>query len=253
MKDELGSRMKNFYESRSRTYLTRREPVIIRVDGKAFHTFTKGMLKPFDSSLILTMQLTAREACKKIQGCKLAYVQSDEISFLLTDWENLNTEAWFDYDLQKLVSISASIATAEFNKHYEWVNEQALFDSRAFSIPKEEVCNYFIWRQQDAIRNSIQAIAQSEFSHKELQGKNTLQMKEMLLSKDIDFEKANIVFQRGSCIYKSEVYGWKIDNEIPIFTKDRYYIERLVEDQPEDNPRFWDFHEPDPASIYGGE
>ena len=192
-KDSLGDRMKG-YENISRIYLTRRTPIIIRIDGKAFHTFTRGFARPFDDVLVKSMQDTAKYLCENIMGCKLAYTQSDEISLLLVDYEKLETQAWFDNNLQKMVSVAASMATMVFNKFFrnnidEWgygnlpdfedggTNQKvdptllkqcqtyfsrcdkAMFDARVFILPKEEVNNYFIWRQQDATRNSIQMVA----------------------------------------------------------------------------------------------
>ena len=158
--DSLGNRMKN-YEGVSKTYLVRRMPVIIRLDGKAFHTFTKGFDKPFDNLFMSTMQETCKALCKEVQGCKIAYTQSDEISLLITDYDALNTSAWFDDQIQKMVSVSASIATLAFNKTFYELCMQlsvddtekfkktyqskmftAKFDSRAFNLPKEDVCNY---------------------------------------------------------------------------------------------------------------
>lgn len=283
-KDSLGNRMKG-YENISRIYLTRRCPVIIRIDGKAFHSFTRGFKRPFDDILIKSMQETAKYLCENIQGCKLAYTQSDEISLLLVDYEKITSQAWFENNLQKIVSIAASIATLAFNKIFaelfnKWGNDNlpdwdmggtneavnqslldlcniyskaqnkgAMFDARAFILPKEEVCNYFIWRQQDATRNSIQMVAQSEFSHKELQGKNCNQLQDMLHEqKDINWNDFCTVYKRGSCIIKENyainlpVGGmiedgeedtvwrsrWVIDEDIPIFTQDREYIEKLI-------------------------
>lgn len=200
VKDDLGNRMKENYENRSKTYLVRRTPVIIRLDGKAFHTFTKGLRKPFDDILIKTMQETAKYLCKNIQGCKIAYTQSDEITLLLTDYEKLTTDAWFDYNVQKMCSISASMATLAFNMFFkknvdrEYDNEygyedgkiyysklnKALFDARAFNIPKEEVCNCFIWRQQDATRNAVEMVGHANFSTKELHKVNCNQIQEKL-------------------------------------------------------------------------
>ena len=248
-KDSLGDRMKD-YENISRIYLTKRNPVIIRIDGKAFHTFTRGFMRPFDDTLIKTMQQTMLELCKNIGGCKLGYTQSDEISLLLTDYDTINTQPWFDNNLQKLVSISASLATLKFNQifrhevatygnglvfnDYEAAlnlarDKGAMFDARAFILPKEEVCNYFIWRQQDASRNSIQMIAQSIFSHKELQGKNSDQLQEMIFQKTgKNWNDYYTVYKRGSCCIKSDTEGWNKDTNIPIFTQDREYIDRFV-------------------------
>lgn len=182
----LEDRMKEYYENRYRIKLTRRMPVILRLDGKAFHTYTKGMEKPCDSRLIATFQNTTQRLLEEIQGAKVAYTQSDEISLMLTDFDELNTDAWFDYNLQKMVSVAASYCTAIFNA-FRPNNQMALFDCRAFNVPREDVCNYFVCRQQDCMRNAISATAQSLFSHKELQGKSCKDMLEMMEAKDFDF------------------------------------------------------------------
>lgn len=189
--DSLGDRMKENYENRAKTFLVRRMPVIIRLDGKAFHTFTKGLKKPYDEIFHNTMNATMKYLCENIQGCKLGYTQSDEITLLLTDYDTLTTDAWFDYNVQKICSVSASMATMAFNKFLrnnfnavdldadlEYVKmlfkklDCAMFDSRCFNIPTEEVTNCFIWRQQDATRNAIQMLGQCNFSHKELHNKS---------------------------------------------------------------------------------
>lgn len=253
-KDSLGDRMKT-YEGVTRNYLTRRIPVIIRVDGKAFHSFTKGFQKPFDMVLMESMWETAKYLCANVQGCKLAYVQSDEISLLLTDYEDIGTQAWFENNIQKMVSISASMATLSFNKvfplkpyennentdieqlaiYHKAINK-AMFDSRVFNLPKEEVCNYFIWRQQDATRNAIQMVGQANFSHKQLQNKNCNQIQEMLFQeKGINFNNLPTYQKRGVCIIK-EYYQkdevqrsrWIEDRDIPIFTQDRNYVEKFI-------------------------
>ena len=128
--------MKENYELRARNYLTRRTPVIIRVDQKAGHTFTKGLEKPFDNNYNDTMQMAAMATAQEIQGCYLAYHQSDEISFLLQDYHKVETEAWFGYNQSKLESVTASLVTSYFN--YFWnliadsskVGKLAVFDAR---------------------------------------------------------------------------------------------------------------------------
>ena len=185
--DELGKRLKHNYEEVSKYRLTRRMPVMIRIDGKAFHTFTKGMKKPFDEILVKTMQDTMKYLCKNIQGCVLGYTQSDEITLVLQDYKELGTDAWFDYEVQKMCSISASMATLMFNKFYidnvadmtisethfkKYANKfyKALFDARCFNVPKEEVCNCLLWRQYDAERNSINSCVQAMFCPSERYG-----------------------------------------------------------------------------------
>jgi len=213
MKDVLGDRMKSFYEDRTRISLQRRTYTIIRIDGKAFHTYTKGLKRPFDVGLIADMDATAAYLCKNIMGAKLAYVQSDEISVLLTDFDDLGTQAWFDNNLQKMASIAASMATSEFNRLrlkrdlsiLEDVGQfkMAMFDARVFQIPTlTEVMNYFIWRQQDATRNSISSVGQSLYSHKELNGVSGDQKQEMIFQKGINWNDYSYREKRGGVITK---------------------------------------------------
>lgn len=232
-KDSLGDRMKSYYEDRTRFLLSRRTYTIIRIDGKAFHSYTRGLDRPFDKKLISDMDDTACYVCANIQGAKMAFVQSDEISILLTDFDNLDTSAWFDGNIQKIVSVSASLATAKFNDLRP--GKLACFDSRVFTIPfREEVENYFIWRQQDATHNSISSSAQALFSHKELNGKSTDEMQAMLLQRGINWNDLPIEWKRGRVIKKEyfEREGalrsqWA-SNGCPIFTKDRSYLKEII-------------------------
>lgn len=227
MNDSLGDRMKNNYENRYRFYLTRRTPAIIRLDGRAFHTVTRGCTKPFDVRFSLCMLDTALYLCREIQGAKCAYTQSDEISILLTDFDTLTTDAWFDYNIQKIASISSGLASAFFSKSYsnETIN---VFDSRVFNIPREEVCNYFIWRQKDWIRNSIAMLAQAHFSHKELQNKKQSDMHEMLHSKGINWNSLDDRWKNGQFIFKNNEGKWLISSKI-IFNINRSVIESCLE------------------------
>jgi tRNA(His) guanylyltransferase len=179
MTDTLGDRMKR-YENQYRNTLMHRMPAIIRVDGKAFHTFTRNMDKPFDINMVCCMQATAKSLVKNIQNARLAYVQSDEISILLVDYNTYTSQQWFDGNINKIVSISAAMASTSFSLS---IGRTALFDSRVFSITENEVNNYFIWRQQDAVRNSIQSTAQSIFSPKELHGKSCNELQDMIFKK----------------------------------------------------------------------
>ena len=230
----LGNRMKG-YESSPKIFLTRRMPVIIRLDGKAFHSFTKTLDKPYDVDFKTLMMETAKYLVENIMGCKLAYVQSDEISLLLVDYNRIESEAWYSNNLQKMVSVSSSMATAIFNKllndsevfpkeKLEKIRQSfALFDSRAFCLPREEVNNYFLWRQNDATRNSVQGLGQANFSHKTMQGKNNNQVQEMLITeKGINWNDIEPYFKRGGCVYRGveverrnvEVPNTKFDMEL---------------------------------------
>lgn len=245
MKDALGDRMKGNYEDRTRIFLPRRTYTIIRIDGKAFHTYTKGLVRPFDDGLINDMDSTAAYLCKNIMGAKFAFVQSDEISILITDFEDINSQAWFDNNLQKMSSVSASMATRMFNtermrrflnKELGEVMKWAEFDSRVFQIPqKVEVENYFIWRQQDTTRNSIQSVSQSLYSDKELHGMSTDMQQEMIFQKGINWNDYAPKYKRGRIILKETYEGensamrtrW-ISTETPIFTQDREFLNSKI-------------------------
>jgi len=255
MKDELGDRMKEYYEDRTRIKLPRRTYTIIRIDGKAFHTYTKGLNRPFDIGLIEDMNDTARYLCKNIQGAKLGYVQSDEISIILTDFDNITTDAWFNGNIQKIVSVAASHATGKFNelRRDRWMEfgnigdkrpPIAAFDARTYSIPsREEVLNYLIWRQQDATRNSIQSVAQSLYKHKELENKSSKDLQEMIFKKDQNWNDYPVGQKRGRVILKNyklvdstkEKYekakdksGWVLRGDDATGRIDAYQITRAV-------------------------
>ena len=232
-RDDLGTRMKENYEIRTRGYLPRRTNTIIRLDGKAFHTYTKGLDRPFDYTLMDDMIEVTKFLCSEIQGCKFGYTQSDEISLVLTDYDKLNTSSWFDGQIQKICSVSASLATAKFNELRP--GKLAFFDSRCFTISdKQEVVNYLIWRQQDASRNSISMVAQSEYSHKELFKKNTSQQQEMLFKKGINWNDYPVNAKRGSAVVKTYYKKGDVERskwdyvDIPILTKDRDFILDLL-------------------------
>ncbi len=255
--DDLGKRMKTYYEAIPKTSLIRRTPVAIRIDGKAFHTFTRGFEKPFDTLLVNGMQQTTKKLCENIQNCVFGYTQSDEITLILVDYKDINTAAWFDYEVQKLCSISASMATLYFNKFFKQSVEQfdmnsitqekevdnykllsnykralntgAMFDSRCFNIPKEEVCNLIYWRQLDATRNSIQMVGQANFSHKELQGLTCNKIQDKLITEtDINWNNYPTYLKRGtSCLKKDS--EWVLDMNMPILKgEDRKYVEDLI-------------------------
>ena len=234
---DLAKRMKD-YEMRDRYFLQKRIPVAIRVDMRAGHTFTRGFKRPFDDIFMKSMQETAKYMCENMGNAKLAYVQSDEITIILTDYDTLETDCWFNYRTDKLCSISASMATMAFNKYFERnaenyiqncatdyetdglygkgtpeyqlceiytkaIEKGAMFDARCFNIPKEEVTNLIYWRQLDATRNSIQMVGQANFSHKELQNKTCNMIQDMLHEqKGINWNDYPTVCKRGSaCIY----------------------------------------------------
>lgn len=231
MNNDLGNRMKQ-YEAVSKNVLMKKTPVIIRLDGKTFHTFTKNFNKPFDQVLMSAMQQTMKYLCENIQGCVFGYTQSDEITLVLIDYPNIDTAAWFDYEVQKMVSVAASMATLAFNRIFadcarSWVQKRimelrydaeemrykdaldkaiaagAMFDARVFNLPPNEVVNCLIWRQSDASRNSVQMAGRAVFSHNQLQGKSNSEIQDMLMSeKGINWNDYSIPCKRGSACYK---------------------------------------------------
>lgn len=275
---ELAKRMKG-YEAVSGSLLTKRTPVILRFDGKAFHTFTRGFEKPYDKIFMKTMQETMMYLCQNIQGCVLGYTQSDEISLVLVDYKRIDTQPWLGYRTQKMTSIGASMATLAFNKifkqnvneywstlmefdmmdeeqdrlcdtYWKAVEKGAMFDCRAFNIPKEEVTNNIYWRQFDAMKNSVQMLGRCYFNEKELYKKNTDAIKSMLVEKfGVSWDEMPTEFKRGSCCVKTDITvccasenedgsietwaterpHWEIDKEIPVFKGDgREYVDMLV-------------------------
>ena len=254
--DPLGGRMES-YENNSRLYLKRKQPVILRFDGKAFHTFTRGLKKPFDEILVKTMEDTMIKLCENIQGAKIGYHQSDEISILVTDWEKEKTECWFKYGVQKMVSVGSSMATLYFNEawntNFRDISRnlpkediylktlgnkcfKAMFDCRAFTVPVLDIENYFLWREKDAIKNAISMVAHCYFSNKELHGINSKDKIDMLNSIGINYADIPNRFRRGTCaIKKDAVIGegkvrskWVLDYNIPDFREDRGYIDNQV-------------------------
>lgn len=209
------------YEQAARTALPRRLPVIIRVDGRAFHTYTKGM-DTFDVRFGNAMITIAAELLREIQGAMLAYVQSDEISVLVHGYKRLASETWFGNQIQKMVSVSAGIASATMTRQFPAHVRGAVFDSRVFCLPEAEVCNYFIWRQKDAIRNSVQSLAQSLYSARELNGVKTAELLELCRAKKREWGELQPRWQYGTCVRPAGVL------EYPLFNCDRAYVNDLL-------------------------
>jgi len=266
MKDTLGDRMKE-YENISRIYLPKKTYLVCRIDGKSFHTYCKKLIKPFDDGFIDDMDETAAYLCKNIMGAKFAYVQSDEISILITDiGDNVNAEPWFLNNIQKMCSVGASMATSKFNQlrvlrqfnNLETLcntndvltileNKVAEFDARIFQLPTvDEVINYFVFRQQDATRNSISSVAQSMYSPKELHGVKTDEMQEMIFQKGTNWNDFSPRKKRGGFVTKmlmvngkpkqenQEIYiedvvrnKW-IGIDCPVFTQDRDFLRSRI-------------------------
>lgn len=260
--DKMGERMKG-YEAAAQHYLTKRTPVIIRCDSKAGHTFTKHLRKPIDNIFREAMENAMMRTAKEVQGCYFAYEESDEVTFLLQDYETLETDAWFGYRTDKLCSITASYMTLYFNQEFKRIAEDyiwnwthcmvpqsmtlfeeekkyhttlhkciekgLIFDARCFNIPKEEVVNVVLWRQMDSMRNSIQSIGHHYLSQKEMNGKNNDEVLTILKEKGINYWKTMLHHHKvGVCCYREDG-EWQLDYNMPILKgEDRYFLERFV-------------------------
>jgi len=201
LRDALGDRMKKHYENRTRYYLPRRTYTIVRLDGRAFHTYTRDLAKPFDAGLVTTLRAVAEVLCAEVNGTCLAYLQSDEISLVVTDFRSAQTEAWFDGNVQKIASVTASLAAAHFNRLRP--NERvAAFDSRVFTIPDPvEVANYLIWRQRDWVRNSIRMLGSAYLTSSEMHGLTGNEVQDRLFREHgVNWNDTPAHLKRGSLV-----------------------------------------------------
>lgn len=228
MKDDLGQRIKEHYEDALRVYLPRRTYTVIRIDGRGFHTFTKNLERPYCRPLADALDSAAKTLAAEMIGCRFGFAQSDEYSFLLTDFETEKARTWFDGNLQKIASVSASIFTAAFAKAFE-SKSLATFDSRVICIPQaSEVAKYFLWRQLDASANSLNMLASAHYSHAELLGKSESEKHELLHAKSINWAKQATDFKRGRILKRDESGAWTIDHHPPVFQRDPAYLDTLI-------------------------
>ena len=259
MQDDMGDRLKE-YEAVSKQSWPRRLPLILRFDGVHFHSQVRRWkcVRPFDTKLDDVMQSTMLHLCEIIPGAVIGYKQSDEISILVRDDMKIGTRPWFCKEIPKILSVSAAMCTNAFNRaaiSCGMVNASdpdswALFDCRGFVLPENEVFNAFLWRQQDATRNSVSMLAQSYFSHNRLDGMSHKQKQEMLITeRGVNWNDLPTHLRRGAYCYKvqttieADVCGpggvptgekiqatrnkWSIDLDPPILTQDREYINRF--------------------------
>ncbi len=219
--------MKRDYEDALRVFLPRRTYTVIRIDGRAFHKFTRELERPYSRRLADALDRAALVLCQEMIGCRFAYGQSDEYSFLLTDFEREDSALWFDGNVQKIVSVAASIFTGAFNAAFG-ATAPGAFDARVMVIAqRSEVARYFLWRQLDASANSLNMLASAHFPHSDLEKKSTAEKHEMLHEKGLNWAKEKADFKRGRVV-KRGPQGWEIDPEIPVFNREPAYLEALI-------------------------
>ena len=230
MKDELGRRMKRDYEDALRLMLPRRTYVVVRIDGRAFHKFTEGLPRPYCRPLADALDSAALHLCREMIGCRLGYGQSDEYSFLLSDCGGPDEPLWFDGNLQKIVSVSASIFTAAFQRAFGG-EKLATFDARVMVIAqRREVEQYLLWRQLDASANSLNMLASAFYTHQELVGKSNAEKHELLRVKGVNWAMEPADFKRGRMVRQDSqtVGGWRVDVELPVFNREPEFLRALI-------------------------
>lgn len=225
----LDVRMKR-YEHTFRSTLPRRAYTLIRLDGVGFHNYLRHAEKPFDRSFVNDMNLTAQRLCEQIQGTRLAYVQSDEISLLVTDFDTEQTEPWYGGVTQKMVSVSAGLASTYFGRLRQHIPGLPYFDSRVWSMSDPvEVANYFVWRQRDAVRNSIQMVGQHYFSHTELQHKSCDDVQEMLFTqKGVNWNDIAPGCKRGRVVVWFSGEGWNVQTAPRFMTVPGDFLAQVI-------------------------
>lgn len=229
----LGERMKR-YERTFRQFLPRRAYTLMRLDIRAAHTYLRHAERPFDRGFMTDMDIVSAKLCEEIPGARFAYTQSDEISLLITDFDTTQTEPWFGGNLTKLVSVSAGLASALLAKQRYIIPGAPHFDSRVWSMADPvEVANYFVWRQRDAVRNSILMVGQHHFSHSELHGKSTDEVQEMLFTQHgVNWSKLPGHCKRGRLTVHSADEGW-ITFAAPTFKAEAgTYLAHLIPSLP---------------------
>ncbi|MDX2267331.1 MAG: tRNA(His) guanylyltransferase Thg1 family protein [Bryobacter sp.] len=235
MKDELGRRIKEFYEDALRVYLPRQTYFVVRVDGRAFHTFTRHLERPYSRRLAAALDAAALVLAREMIGCRFAYGQSDEYSFLGTDLGS-HAPLWFDGNVQKIASVSASVFTAAFNQAFPAsspTSSPATFDARVLCIPQaSEVEKYFLWRQLDASANSLNMLASAHYSHQELLGKTEAEKHDLLHAIGLNWAKEPIDFKRGRLLRRDENGAWMVDEAPPIFQREPAFLASLLSASP---------------------
>lgn len=242
------------YRKTSTTRLLPKTPVIVRVDGRNFSSLTKNLHKPFDDVLHGAMVKMATTLARDMCGAQVAYVHSDEVNILLTDWANEGTCPWYNNNIQRMVSAAASTATLAFNDAFadyvarmgdamasgvldhdqelfqNYVNcaYHALFSAEVFNVPPKYVVDYFVWCQQQALNKATLSLAQTHFTPAELLGKKQDEVFEMLAAKGIVFNKLPIAQQRGTYIYRIKDGSWYEDKSTPLIGGKRVYIARFL-------------------------
>lgn len=204
-RDELGDRMKG-YEAETRVVLPAKTWAVVRVDGRAFHTYTRGLDRPFDIGFQADMDRVAFALVEEIAGAQLAYVQSDEVSVIFSDLGE-RTEPYFGGVIQKIASIAAASASATMTR-LRPDQAPALFDARVFALPSAvEVHNYLVWRQSDCRRNAISMLAHHHVGKSRVVGVSTPERRELLEQAGVVLDDIDLGFRQGRWATRRTVVG----------------------------------------------
>ncbi len=231
-KDSLGDRQKGYEMAEAGRQLIPLLPIMVRLDGKAFHTFTQGLTRPYDQGMSTLMGETTKYLVEQT-GALLGYTQSDEITLVIYQ-DNTKSQVFFNGRIQKLTSVIASMCTAYFNSHLDiWVPDKkdqiALFDCRVWNVPTlTEAANAVLWRELDATKNAITMAASTFYSHKKLDGKNGKEKQEMLFARGVNFNDYPSFFKKGT-------YFLRRKKSIPFTAKeiDKLPLKHMARTNPE--------------------
>lgn len=209
MDDALGDRMKGYESAEAGRRLMPLVPVMARIDGRCFSSFTRGMRRPYDPTMSEAMIEATVALVKETNAC-MGYTQSDEITLA---WHSTDpkSQIWFDGRVLKMASQLAALATLHFYRYVvvampDYAHRLPTFDARVWSVPNRvEGANVFLWREWDATKNSLTMLASEHFSHKELHGKNGRDKHDMLHAKGINWNDYPEFFKRGTYVQRRTV------------------------------------------------
>lgn len=221
MQDAMGDRMKEFEGIETGQRFIPLLPIVVRLDGRSFSSYTKWMERPYDVLMSRTMIETTKALVRETNAV-IGYTQSDEITLILYS-DAFDSEIWFDGKKQKMISCLASFCSVTFYRLICEANPEKktaplpTFDCRAYNAPsKTEAVNAVLWREKDATKNAISSAARSLYSHKDIEGKTGSEKQEMLFAKGVNFNKYPAAFKRGTFIQRRKV--------VRTFTKDELEV-----------------------------
>ena len=208
-KDDFGDRMKSLERRETEQTFMPLLPIVVRLDGRSFHSYTSGFDRPIDSDFRKAMVETTKVLVEETNAT-IGYTQSDEITLVLYS-SNLKSQIWFNGEKFKIVSCLASLCSVTFYKFMSQFKAGNLpgkvptFDCRAYNVPnKIEAANGVLWRELDCTKNAISMASRCYYSHAELNDKSGSEKQEMLFAKGVNFNDYPAYFKRGTFVQRKK-------------------------------------------------